>query len=150
MELLGVYDEALVVPLANVLKNLGVKNAMVVYGQDCLDEISISAPTTVCEVRDGKLKSFVITPEQFGFERCKKEDLEGGTPEENAAIARAVLEGEKGPKRDAVLLNSAAALFIAKKAKTMEEGIAMAKEIIDSGLAKKQLEAFISLSNEEA
>lgn len=148
MELLGVYDEALVVPLAKVLKNLGVRNAMVVYGQDCLDEISMSAPTTVCEVRDEELKSYIITPEQFGFTRCKKEELAGGTPEENAAIARAILKGEKGPKRDAVVLNSAAALYIAKKVQTLEEGIRLAQETIDSGLAEKQLEAFIRMSNE--
>lgn len=147
MELLGVYDESLVVPLAKVLKNLGVRNAMVVYGQDSLDEISMSAPTTVCEVRDGELKSYVIMPEQFGFSRCDKKELEGGTPEENAAIARAILRGEKGPKRDAVILNSAAALYIAKKVNTLEEGIRLAAETIDSGLAEKQLTAFINLSN---
>ena len=147
MELLGVYDESLVVPLAKVLKNLGVRNAMVVYGQDSLDEISMSAATTVCEVRDGELKSYVITPEQFGFTRCDKKALEGGTPEENAAIAKAILKGEKGPKRDAVILNSAAALYIAKKVNTLEEGIRLAEETIDSGLAEKQLEAFIKLSN---
>lgn len=95
LELMGVYDEKLVEPLARVLANLGVKSAMVVYGQDGLDEISMSAPTTVCEVRDGNYESYVITPEQFGFERCKKEDLAGGTPEENAKIARRILEEKR-------------------------------------------------------
>lgn len=147
LELMGVYDEKLVEPLARVLANLGVKSAMVVYGQDGLDEISMSAPTTVCEVRDGNYESYVITPEQFGFERCKKEDLAGGTPEENARIARRILEGEKGPKRDAVVLNSAAAIHIAKGI-SMEEAVKEAKEIIDSGKALKQLEEFIRLTNE--
>ena len=147
LELMGVYDEKLVEPLARVLANLGVKSAMVVYGQDGLDEISMSAPTTVCEVRDGKYESYVITPEQFGFERCKKEDLAGGTPEENAKIARRILEGEKGPKRDAVVLNSAAAIHITKGI-SMEEAVKEAKEIIDSGKALKQLEEFIRLTNE--
>ena len=147
LELMGVYDEKLVEPLARVLANLGVKSAMVVYGQDGLDEISMSAPTTVCEVRDGNYESYVITPEQFGFERCKKEDLAGGTPEENAKIARRILEGEKGPKRDAVVLNSAAAIHITKGI-SMEEAVKEANEIIDSGKALKQLEEFIRLTNE--
>lgn len=147
LELMGVYDEKLVEPLARVLANLGVKSAMVVYGQDGLDEISMSAPTTVCEVRDGNYESYVITPEQFGFERCKKEDLAGGTPEENAKIARRILEGEKGPKRDAVVLNSAAAIHIAKGI-SMEEAVEEAKEMIDSGKALKQLEEFVRLTNE--
>lgn len=147
LELMGVYDEKLVEPLARVLANLGVKSAMVVYGQDGLDEISMSAPTTVCEVRDGNYESYVITPEQFGFERCKKEDLAGGTPEENAKIARRILERERGPKRDAVVLNSAAAIHIAKGI-SMEEAVKEAKEIIDSGKALKQLEEFIRLTNE--
>lgn len=149
MELLGVYDESLVKPLAEVLKNLGVNNAMVVYGQDRLDEISISAPTSVCEIRDGAMKSYVLLPEEFGMSRCSKEELEGGTPEENAVIALNILKGEKGPKRDAVLLNSGAALYIAKRAASIEEGINIAREIIDSGAALKQLEKFIQLSNEK-
>lgn len=148
MELMGVYDESLVEPLARVLANLGVKNAMVVYGQDCLDEISMSAPTTVCEVRDGKFESYVITPEQFGFTRCKKEDLVGGTPAENAEIARAILKGEKGPKRDAVVLNSAAAVHIAKGI-SIEEAIKVVEETIDSGKALAQLEKFVELTNAE-
>ena len=149
MELMGVYDEALVEPLARVLSNLGVKRGMVVYGQDMLDEISLSAPTTVCEVKDGSYTSYVITPEELGLTRCQKADLVGGTPQENAEITRAILAGEKGPKRDAVLLNSAAALKIAGKVSDLKAGIALAAETIDSGAAKAQLEQFIRLTNEE-
>jgi len=149
MELMGVYDEALVDPLARVLSNLGVKRGMVVYGQDMLDEISLSAPTTVCEVKDGSYTSYVITPEELGLTRCQKADLVGGTPQENAEITRAILAGEKGSKRDAVLLNSAAALKIAGKVDDLKAGIALAAETIDSGAAKAQLSQFIRLSNEE-
>ena len=147
MQLLGVYGEALVEPLAHVLHNLGVKRAMVVYGEDCMDEISLSAPTYVCEVMDGEFKIYTLTPEQFGFERCKKEDLAGGTPEENAQIVREILQGAKGPKTDAVLLNAGAAIHIAKGC-SIEEGIREAREAIESGKAAKQLEAFITMSNE--
>lgn len=148
MQLLGVYDEELVEPMAQVLSQLGVKNAMVVYGQDGLDEISMSAPTSVCEVRDGVFKKYVIEPEQFGMSKCKKEDLVGGTPEENAKITRAILSGEKGPKTDAVILNSAASLYIADPSLTLESAVAKAREIIESGKALEQLEQFITLSNE--
>lgn len=149
MEVMGVYDESLVEPLAKVLMNLGVKRAMVVYGQDKLDEISLSAPTSVCEVIDGKLKSYVITPEQFGMTRCKKEDLVGGSPKENAEITKSILEGEKGPRRDAVLLNAGAGLYVGGKVATLEEGVKLAAELIDSGAAKKRLDEFIRLSNED-
>lgn len=150
MELMGVYDEALVEPLARVLANLGVKRAMVVYGSDGLDEISMSAPTKVCEVRDGDFVSYEITPEQFGFTRCLKSDLEGGSPEENAAITRAILGGQAGAKRDAVLLNSGAAIYLAGRAATIAEGIEKAREIIDSGKAAAQLERFAKESKQEA
>lgn len=149
MQVMGVYDEALVEPLARVLNNLGVKRALVVYGQDKLDEISMSAPTTVCQVKDGVFTSYVITPEQFGFARCGKEDLAGGTPEENAAITRAILSGQKGPKTDAVILNSAAALYVAGKTDSIQEGVALAREVIDSRKALEQLEKFIRLSNKK-
>ena len=149
MELMGVYDESLVQPLAEVLEKLGVKRGMVVYGQDCLDEISMSAPTTVCEFHDGKRQSYVIQPEDFGFERCSKEDLLGGTPEENAEITRSILSGEQGPRRNAVLLNAGAALYMAGKYNTMEEGVKAAGELIDSGKAMAKLEEFIQRSNEE-
>ena len=147
MQLLGVYDEYLVGPLAQVLINLGVKRGMVVYGQDKLDEISMSAPTTVCEIRDGWFKSFVLAPEDFGLERCEKSDLKGGTPQENAAITRAILQGERGHKRDAVLMNAGASLYIGGKAATMKEGIALAGELIDSGKALETLEKLIAVSN---
>lgn len=147
MELMGVYDETLVEPLAQVLANLGVKRAMVVYGTDGLDEISMSAPTKVCEVKDGSFISYEITPEQFGFTRCKKEDMVGGTPEENAAITRAILDGEKGPKRDAVAMNAGAAIYLAGKADSLQAGIDLAKELLDNGKAKEQLEKFVEYSN---
>ena len=148
MELMGVYDEALVEPLARVLANLGVKKAMVVYGQDGLDEISMSAPTTVCEVKDGEFLSYVITPEQFGFTRCSKDELIGGSPQDNAQIALAILKGEKGPRRDAVVLNSAAAIHIAKGI-SIEDAIREAQEVIESGKALAQLEQFAALTNQE-
>jgi anthranilate phosphoribosyltransferase len=149
MELLGVYDKDLLEPMAKVLCNLGVKSGMVVYGQDGLDEISISSPTDICELRNGFIKSYVIEPEQFGFTRCKKEDLAGGTPLENAQITRDILNGAKGPKRDAVLLNSASAIHIAKPDVSIPEGIKIAAETIDSGKAARQLEQFIALSQEK-
>lgn len=147
LQLLGVYDEYLAEPLAQVLINLGVKRGMVVYGQDKLDEISMSAPTTVCEFKDGWMKNYVITPEDFGFERCTKADLTGGTPEENAKITLDILNGKKGYKRNAVLLNAGAALYIGGKAETMKDGVNSAAELIDSGKALKTLEKFIELSN---
>ena len=148
LELLGVYDESLVEPLTKVLANLGVKRAMVVYGQDGLDEISLSAPTTVCELTDGVYETFVLTPEQYGFHTCRKEDLMGGTPEENARITREILSGIKGPKRDAVVLNSAAAIHIARPNLSMKQAIVLAETTIDSGKAMAQLTNFIVLSNE--
>ena len=148
MELMGVYDRELVEPLAKVLLNLDVKNAIVVHGKDGLDEISMSAPTTLCEVKNGWLRTYEITPEQFGFKQCAKEELVGGTPAENAAILRAVLNGEKGPKRDAAVLNSAAALYISGKYESIHETVSVAEELIDSGKAMRKLEDFIKGSNE--
>ena len=150
MELMGVYEEALVEPLAQVMAKLGVVRGMVVYGQDKLDEISMSAPTKVCEIKDGWFQSYTITPEQFGYTRCAKEELTGGTPEENAAITRSILSGtERGPKRCAVCLNAGAALYITGKAGTIEEGVRMAEGLIDSGAAKEKLEEFIRESKKE-
>ncbi len=148
MQLLGVYSEDLVEPLARVLHNLGVKKAMVVYGEDSIDEISLSAPTKVCEFKGDVFRNYEITPEQFGFERCKKEELVGGEPEENAKIALDILKGAKGPKRDAVLLNAGAAIHIASEDLTLEQGIEKAKEILDSGKALEQLQLFVKKSNE--
>ena len=147
LQLLGVYDEYLVEPLAQVLISLGIRRGMVVYGQDRLDEMSMSAPTTVCEIRDGWFRTSVITPEEFGFTRCTKEDMKGGTPEENAEITLSVLNGEKGAKRDAVLLNAGAALYIGGKAESIKEGIILAAEIINSGKALTTLRKLIEVSN---
>ena len=150
MQLLGVYDEYLVTPLAKVLVDLGVKRGMVVYGQDKLDEISMSAPTTVCEIKDGWYKSFTIKPEDFGFKRCSKNELRGGTPKENAAITRTILDGSKnttGAKTAAVLLNAGASLYIGGKADSIKDGVELAREIIASGKAIETLEKLIEVSN---
>lgn len=148
MELMGVYDQSLVEPLAQVMANLGVNRGMVVYGQDSLDEISMCAPTSVCEIRDGKFTSYEITPEQFGYERCEKGALTGGTPAENAEITKAILKGEeKGPKRQAVCLNAGAALYIAGKSASIEEGVKLAESLIDSGAALKKLGEFVEETN---
>ena len=148
VQLLGVYDEYLVAPLAQVLINLGVRRGMVVYGQDKLDEISMSAPTSVCEIKDGWFKAYTIAPEDFGLARCTREDLRGGTPAENAQIVRAILSGaERGAKRDAVLMNAGASLYLGGKADTMGDGIALAAELIDSGKALEPLEKLIAVSN---
>jgi len=147
MELMGVYDRELVEPLAQALCNLGVKSAMVVHGEDGLDEISLSAPTFVCEERDGWVRSYTIAPEQFGFERCSKEDLVGGTPQENAVILKGVLNGEKGPRRNAAVLNAAAALYVADKYDSIGDAVKVAEGAIDSGKASEKLDEFIRLSN---
>ena len=149
MELMGVFDESLVEPLARVMLNLGVTRGMVVFGQDKLDEISMSAPTSVCEIRDGNFRSYVITPEQFGYTSCKKEELVGGTPQENAEITRNIISGQdKGARRQAVCLNAGAALYIAGAAGSLEEGVRLAEKQVDSGAAKKVLDDFIRESNE--
>jgi len=147
MQVMGVYEEKLVEPMAKVLSGLGVKRGMVVYGQDKLDEISLSAPTTICEFCEGNYKSYVIRPEEFGLKTCKKEELIGGTPQENADITKAILNGEPGAKREAVLLNAGAGLYIAGKTPTFKEGVFLAAELIDSGAAKEKLEEFIRVSN---
>lgn len=148
MELMGVFDEALVEPLAQVMAKLGVERGMVVYGQDRLDEISMCAPTSVCEIRDGWFQSYELTPEQFGYSRCDKKELEGGTPQENAQITKDILTGkEQGPKRQAVCLNAGAALYITGKAKTIEEGVRLAESMIDSGKAYDKLNDFIRETN---
>ena len=147
MQLLGVYDEYLIEPLARVLMSLGVKRGMVVYGKDKLDEISLSAPTTVCEFKDGWYKVYTVEPEQFGFERCTKDDLKGGSPEENAQIVRDLLDGQKGHKRNTVLMNAGAGLYIAGKAESFADGVKLAGELIDSGKAKETLAKLIEVSN---
>ena len=148
MQLLGVYDEYLAEPLAQVLIDLGLQRGMVVYGQDKLDEISMSAPTTVVEFKDGWMKKYTICPEDFGLKRCDKSELAGGTPAENAEITRAILKGEEqGAKRGAVLLNAGAALYISGKAESMSAGVSLAAELIDSGAALRTLEKLIEVSN---
>ena len=147
MQLMGVYEEALVEPMAKVLSKLGVKNGMVVYGKDGLDEISLSAPTTVCEIRDGELKTYTIQPEDFGFDKCDKEELVGGDSVENAAITKAILGGEKGARRNAVVLNAAACIYIAKKADTLQEAVKIAEDMIDSGKASEVLNEYVTLTN---
>ena len=146
--LIGVYDASLVNPLAEVLQRLGVQRGMVVYGLDQLDEISASADTLICEFDIEQAKTYTVSPEDFGLTRCGKDELRGGTPEENAAITRAILSGsERGAKRTAVLLNAGAALYIADKAKSFAEGVKLAGELIDSGDAARKLDAFIAASN---
>ena len=147
MQLFGVYSEELVEPLAHVLRNLGVKRAMVVYGRDSMDEISLSAETKVCEFKNDEFKSYVIKPEDLGLTRCNKEDLVGGTPQENAAIVNDILGGAKGPKTGVVLLNAGAAIYLASDGITLKDGIEKAREIIVSGKAKKQLKEFIEETN---
>lgn len=147
MHLLGVYDRVLLEPVAEVLMKLGSKRGMVVFGTDKLDEISTSAPTAVCEYKDGWMKTYTITPEQFGFERCTKDDLLGGTPQENAQITRDILGGKiQGHKRNAVLMNAGAAIYIGGKADSLADGIAKAAELIDSGKALAALDKFVELS----
>lgn len=148
MQLLGVYDENLVEPLANVLSNLGVKRAMVVHGHDGLDEITLTGTSTICEVTNGRLNSYFITPEQFGLTRCRLSDLTGGDPRENAEIARRILSGEKGPKRDTVVLNAACCLYMGKNDVTMRECVRLAQELIDSRKAMHKLDDFIRVTNE--
>lgn len=146
-QVMGVYDEALVEPLSDVLSKLGVKKGMTVYGTDCLDEISMSAPTKVCEFRNGEKKIYTINPANYGFTLCSKDELIGGTAEENAKITLDILNGVKGPKRDAVVLNSAAGIYIARDDVSLKEAITIAEETIDSGKALAKLNEFIALSN---
>ncbi len=147
MQLMGVYDETLVEPLAEVLARLGVKRGMVVYGTDGLDEISVSAKTKVCEIRNGWFKSYEINPGDFGFPLRDKTELLGGTAEENASITIDILKGEKGAKRDAVVLNSAAALFIARDGIGMEDAIREVQKAIDDKKTLAKLDEFVAASN---
>ena len=147
MQVLGVYEKELVEPLINVLNNLGVTSALSVYGMDGMDEISASDKTFVSELKDGEVKSYEISPEDFGMEMASKQDLVGGDAKENAEITLSILKGEKGPRRNAVVLNSAAGLYVSGKADSLDEGVKMAEEIIDSGRALEQLEKFIEVTN---
>ena len=144
MQVLGVYEKELVEPLVDVLNNLGVKSAVSVYGMDGMDEISVSDKTFVCELKDGKTMSYEISPEYFGMEMCSKEDLIGGDARENAQITLDILSGKTSPKRDAVLLNSAAGLYVAGKVDSIDKGVSVTEKIIDSGDALKQLNKFVN------
>ena len=145
-QVMGVYDESLVEPLAQVLSNLGVKRAMVVYGRDGLDEISASNETFVCEINENQFKTYTISPEQFGLQRCLKDELVGGTPKENAQITRDVLNGKQGGSRTAVLMNAGAGLYIGGKVDSLQAGIDLAAELIDIGKANEKLEECIKES----
>lgn len=146
-QILGVYDEYLLEPIAKVLQNLGIKRALVVYGQDKLDEISPSSKTSICEVNQDDLKFYEISPKDFGMDLCKKEDILGASSKVNADITRKILNGEQSPKRNAVLLNSGAGFYITGKAHSIKDGIELAKEVIDSKKAINTLEKLIKISN---
>lgn len=147
-QIMGVYKEELVDEMAPVLMGLGVKRGMVVYGQDCLDEISMSAPTSVAEIKDGEVTRYEIKPEDFGFERCEKSELVGGDPKENAQITRDILTGKiTGAKRNAVVLNAAACIYIADKAESLAAAVKVAEDAIDSGKALEVLDKFVELTN---
>lgn len=148
LQLLGVYDPKLVLPLARVLSNLGVRRAMVVHGDDGLDEISLSATTSVCEVIDGELRQYTLDPRQLGFAFCRPEALVGGDAAENVRIAEAIFGGEKGPKRDIVLLNAAACLYLADKAFSLADGVSLASMVIDRGLAFNKMRDFVCATHE--
>ena len=145
---LGVYDEYLLEPLAKVMLSLGVESGMVIYGQDCLDELSLSAPTSICEFKNGWFRRYEIKPEDFGFVRCKKAAISGGDPKENAQVTLDILNGAKGPKTDIVLLNAGAAIYVGGKAESIKAGIEKAKDLIASGAAMAKLEEFRQLSNQ--
>ena len=145
--LLGVYDEYLLEPIAQVLLSLGVKRGMVIYGQDCLDELSLSAPTSICEFKDGWFKRYSIKPEDFGFTRCQKSDIVGGEPAENAQVTLDILGGATGPKTDIVLLNAGAGIYVGGQADSIAHGIERARELVKSGAAMQKLDQFRQLSN---
>lgn len=148
MQIMGVYDESMLEPMARVLSNLGIKRGMVVYGQDKLDEFSVSAPTSVCEINNGELSYYTVKSEELGLGHYAKEELVGGTPQENGEITKRILQGEKGAKRDAAVLNAGAALYVAGKADSLYAAVRLAEEMIDSGKAMEQLNKFVELTNQ--
>lgn len=149
MQVLGVYSKELVNPMSRVLSNIGVKRGMTVFGMDGLDEISASDKTYVCEFRDGWFKEYEIEPEDFGYKKCDKSELEGGTPEENAEITRNILNGTlRDGKRNAVCLNAGVAIYVAGKADSLAEGIKIAEETIDSGKAIERMNEIVAFSNQ--
>ena len=147
VRLLGVYHSSLTEPLARVLKNLGVRGAFVVCGEDGLDEISLSTRTKITQLKEGQIRTYYIQPEDFGMRKVSRDEIRGGNRKENAHILRSILEGERGARREIVLLNAAACLVAADMAEDLKEGIEMASESIDSGKAKEKLEMLISLTN---
>lgn len=151
MQLMGVYDKKLVEPLAQVLSNLGVKRGYTVCGNDGLDEITLTGPTSVCEIREGSLKPYEFNPETLGFKTCKLEEILGGTPEDNANITRDILAGrDKGPKRDVAVINAAVAIYLGKDNTTLEEAVKIAQDSIDSGKALEKLNQFVEVTNSYA
>ena len=146
-QVVGVYDDSLTDILGKVLANLGAEHAFVVRGEDGLDEITLTTETKVTELKDGKLRTYHIKPEDFGFKRCKPEDLKGGDPVQNAEIILSILKGKKGPQYDVVLLNAAAAIVAGGMAKSLEEGISTARGSIDSGAALERLNKLVEMSN---
>ncbi len=149
MQVLGVYSKELVNPMSRVLSNIGVKRGMTVFGMDGLDEISASDKTYVCEFRDGWFKEYEMEPEDFGYKKYDKSELEGGTPEENAEITRNILNGTlRDGKRNAVCLNAGAAIYVAGKADSLAEGIKIAEETIDSGKAIERMNEIVAFSNQ--
>jgi anthranilate phosphoribosyltransferase len=149
-QVVGVYSKALVEKLAHALNLLGLRRALVVHGSDGLDEITISGPTYVSEVRNREVTSYEVTPEQFGLEPAPLETIAGGDAQENAAMIRAVLQGEKSPKRDVVLLNAAAGLVAAARADSIADGLPLAKQSLDSRAALRKLEALVEFSKSQA
>ena len=143
----GAFARQWIEPMAQVLGNLGSERAWVVHGSDGLDEMTTTGPSYVAELKDGKIATFEVTPEDAGVARATPEDLKGGTPEDNAKALTAVLDGAPGPYRDVVLYNAAGALLVAGKAKTLTEGVALAANAIDVGRAKATLETLITITN---
>ncbi len=149
VQLLGVYEKNLVEPLAQTLLNLGVKRAMVVCGNDGMDEITLCTTTSVCEIKENTLHSYVLDPQKLGFDLCEKDALTGGDAAENAMLARQIFSGDKGPKRDVVLLNAGACLYLYGKADTLQDGIALAQQVLDSGCALATMHAFVQATKQE-
>lgn len=150
IQVLGVYEPSLTETMAAVLKNLGIKKALVVHGEDTLDEISIAGKTNVTEFKDGGMKSSFIEPEDFGMKRGKLAEIKGGTRKQNTEIILEILKGSRGPKRDITVLNAAAAFVIAERAKDFNEGVELAKQSIDSGEAFNTLERLVEFTNAES
>lgn len=148
LQLLGVYDENLVLPMAKVLANLGVKRALVVHGKDGLDEVTVCDDSLVCEIENGRFQSYLINPNDFGIKKCRTEELTGGDAKANARIAKDILNGEPGAKRDIVIMNAGVSIYLGKDGVTLEEAVRMAEETIDSGAARKKMEEFIAVTKE--